>query len=99
MLLPRLKNQLKCGSCWAHSTVAAVESLYARYHEVDDPEEIPGLSEQQLVDCDVIPNMGCYGGEAIYAFNYTKNEGLTGDAHYPYINEMQECMFKTSEDT
>lgn len=31
MVNPKLKNQMKCGSCWAHSTVAAVESLYANY--------------------------------------------------------------------
>ena len=42
---PKLKNQKKCGSCWAHSTVAAVENLYAR-HNVLYGDDIPSLSEQ-----------------------------------------------------
>lgn len=42
---PILKNQLKCGSCWAHSTVAAVENLYARYMDVAEAKDIPSLSE------------------------------------------------------
>lgn len=37
-ILKEVKNQKKCGSCWAHSTVAAVESLYARYYNVEDPD-------------------------------------------------------------
>ena len=44
-LLKQLKNQQDCGSCWAHSTLAAVENLYARENYIDDPEEIPSLSE------------------------------------------------------
>lgn len=81
-VLPKLKNQKTCGSCWAHSTVAAVENLYARYNDIDDPEQIPSLSEQQLVDCNMFPNVGCMGGKQIYAFNYTKNFGLTSSDHY-----------------
>ena len=45
-VLKKVKNQSSCGSCWAHSTVAAVENLYARYHDIEDPDQIPSLSEQ-----------------------------------------------------
>mmetsp|Transcript_34999 Transcript_34999/g.53728 ORF Transcript_34999/g.53728 Transcript_34999/m.53728 type:complete len:194 (+) Transcript_34999:123-704(+) len=76
-VLNNVKDQGKCGSCWAHSTVAAVENLYARYFDLFEQSEIPSLSEQQLVDCNLFPNAGCIGGRAIWAFNYTKNFGLT----------------------
>ena len=82
-MLKKLKNQKSCGSCWAHSTAASVENLYAR-HNVVYGDEIPSLSEQQLVDCCSFPNLGCYGGKAIFAFNYTKNYGLTSSENYPY---------------
>lgn len=45
-VVPKIKNQRKCGACWAFSTVAAVENLWARYFNVDTPEKIPELSEQ-----------------------------------------------------
>lgn len=86
-VLAEVKNQHKCGSCWAHNTVAAIENLYARYNDIDDPNDIPSLSEQQLVDCDTFPNIGCMGGEAKYAFKYAKNTGLTGSQHYDYKNK------------
>jgi len=97
-VLKAVKNQHKCGSCWAHNTVAAVENLYARYNEIYDPEAIPSLSEQQLVDCNTFPNLGCYGGKALYAFNYTKNNGLTGSRYYPYMNKGDVCKFNPNGD-
>lgn len=39
----------------------------------------------------MFPNLGCLGGKQIYAFNYTKNEGLTDDESYPYTDEAGEC--------
>ena len=49
------------------------------------------MSEQQLVDCNTFPNLGCFGGKAIFAFNYSKNTGLVESKYYPYINEQAEC--------
>jgi hypothetical protein len=31
--------------------------------------------------------MGCFGGKAIYAFNYSKNIGLAESKNYPYTDE------------
>ena len=47
-------------------------------------DEVLSLSEQQLLDCDLIPNMGCNGGEARYAFRYVKENGLTTSDQIPY---------------
>ena len=42
-----VKDQGRCGSCWAFSTIAALEGAYFVKHK-----ELESFSEQQLIDCD-----------------------------------------------
>lgn len=51
-----IKDQKSCGSCWAFSSVSALESAHAIAHD-----ELMSFSEQQLVDCST-RNSGCDGG-------------------------------------
>ena len=50
-----VKDQGSCGSCWAFSTVANLEGLYA-----EKKGTIKTFSEQMLVDCDT-SDSGCNG--------------------------------------
>ena len=83
-----VKNQGQCGSCWAFSSVGAIEghlAIYGNYtpHNLDVSTPPPSLSPQQLVDCSK-SNNGCNGGLMPLAFEYLTRIGLCKESDYPY---------------
>eukprot|EP00250_Pteridium_aquilinum_P017840 c237_g1_i1 orf=215-1324(-) len=76
-----VKDQGHCGSCWAFSTVGAIEGAHAIA-----TGELQSLSEQELVSC-VHTNLGCYGGLMDHAFKWVvRNGGINSEEGYPYAS-------------
>ena len=85
-ILSDVKNQGRCGSCWAFSTTSSLESLM-RINNFT----VKRLSEQQLVDCSK-ENNGCNGGLMHLAYDYViQNQGLLENKEYGYVAKDQPC--------
>ena len=93
-ILSKVKNQGRCGSCWAFSTTGSIEGLM-RINNY----EIDRLSEQELVDCSN-ENYGCGGGLMHIAMDYIiENNGLTSNEKYPYNARDNQCKLACSNNT
>ncbi|CAB3237720.1 unnamed protein product [Arctia plantaginis] len=81
-----VKDQGGCGSCWAFSATACVESQYAIKHR----EAIP-LSEQELMDCDENSD-GCGGGFMSTAMKaLIAKGGQMKESDYKYEGSKGKC--------
>ena len=79
-----VKDQKKCGSCWAFSTIGTIEGVWAA-----SGHPLTSLSEQQLVSCDDV-NQACSGGITGEAINWLlqKNGGkVYTEESYPYTSD------------
>jgi len=77
-----VRNQMKCGSCWAFS---ASEALSDRFCIATKGAVDVVLSPQTLVSCDS-GNMGCQGGYLDKAWEYLVSNGITSDTCEPYTS-------------
>jgi len=91
-----VRDQLRCGSCWAFSTTGAIEGNLGVKNNV---KGFPWLSPQQFVDCDTL-DKGCNGGSFIGSFKYylAKNK-LELDADYPYTGVQGTCSLDSNKAT
>lgn len=85
----KVKNQGSCGSCWAFSATAALESAIS----IAKKEEPLDISEQELVDCSkTYGNEGCNGGLMHWAFNYIADNNINVQKDYPYKGRGAACQ-------
>jgi cathepsin L len=91
-----VRNQGQCGSCWAFSTTAAMESHY----HIHGRGDLEWISPQQLIDCTGdLGEMGCNGGNFDAAFQYGSMHMIQKDVDYPYKAEKgAQCLHDASKD-
>ena len=88
-VLNPIKNQGRCGSCWAFSTTGALESNVAVAKG-----ELNSFSEQQLVDCcgdKGYQCQGCNGAWPEWAMNYINANGIVLESEYAYTAVKGSC--------
>uniref|UniRef100_A0A8D0GT18 Cathepsin L1-like n=1 Tax=Sphenodon punctatus TaxID=8508 RepID=A0A8D0GT18_SPHPU len=90
-----VKNQGRCGSCWAFSATGALEGLV-----FNKTGKLVALSEQNLMDCSrKLGNDGCHGGYITKSFEYVRdNKGLNSELRYPYLEKDESTCYFNPQD-
>jgi cathepsin L len=84
-----VKDQLKCGSCYAMSAIGAIES-----HHFIRTGQLVSLSEQEIIDCagEEYNLNQCFGGVEFKVFEYIRDRGgISAQSDYPYTGKFGEC--------
>ncbi|CDW83165.1 cathepsin l-like proteinase [Stylonychia lemnae] len=91
-----VKYQGQCGSCYAFTAIAALESLLILKNK--NLNQNIDLSEQQLLDCSSwYGNRGCRGGDVGQAYEYLKSFKIQRESSYPYTGIAGTCKYDESK--
>jgi len=78
-LIHPIRDQQRCGSCWAFSAAEVLGDRVA----IATKKASPVLSPEDMVSCDKT-DMGCQGGMLPHAWAYLQNTGIVTDKCLPY---------------
>lgn len=79
-LIHPIRNQQRCGSCWAFSASEVLSDRVA----IAQGKASPVLSPEDLVSCDQ-KDHGCQGGMLPAAWKYLTSSGIVTDTCMPYM--------------
>lgn len=82
-VIPPVKNQGTCGSCWAFSAVANLEALHLKAGM-----DFQSLSEQTVLNCS---DGTCSGWYLNTTFDYLQGSGVPSETTVPYVGTKQAC--------
>ncbi|CAF3280247.1 unnamed protein product [Rotaria socialis] len=85
-----VKDQRKCGCCYAFATATVMETLYAIK---TNSKTIIDFSAQQIADCSSNGNNGCAGGNFGPSVRYLADNGgkIATESSYPYAGAQKSC--------
>ena len=89
-VVPTVRDQSNCGSCWAQSAVEAISSQFSIHKKGN-----VSISVQQVIDCVWAPTtMACAGGEGFDAYEILKRDRilLSTEEEYPYLGVSGYCQ-------
>ena len=92
---PEIRDQGRCGTCWAFATVATVETNHRIRHGADY-----NFSEQSVHDCARIEDRPCPQGGGIRsrAYRHMLDTGLPAEMSVPYTESNNSCSSHPSTD-
>jgi len=81
-----VKNQLRCGSCWAFAATGDMEGTWKL-----KTGQLVSLSEEEIISC-ATSALGCQGGIMSDAYEFViKNGGISSEAQVPYAGKVTAC--------
>lgn len=78
-----IRNQLKCGSCWAFSVAETWADNACILGLIDNTT---AFSTEDLLACATFSSGKCAGGRINYAFDYIASDGLVTEQCMPYTS-------------
>ncbi|MDJ1180443.1 C1 family peptidase [Roseofilum sp. BLCC_M91] len=88
-VVPRVRHQGGCGSCWAFAGISSHEIAYSSRYQY--PSNSLNLSEQQLLSCNP-QGYSCEGGFVTEDdSHYRYQSGVVTEQVYPYEEEKTPC--------
>ncbi len=91
-IITPIRDQRTCGSCWAFSSIAAIEANYIYRNKISPASKID-LSEQYLLDC--ADSGSCYGGWYGNTLKWMQGRQLPNETVLPYVNAEKSCSNPT----